>query len=140
MATVFATQPQQQLTSQQAAPNTNDPLFQALVKHITTGPGAQNVTLNEVQGLIDTAIAQPNGRAYLENLTAPSDTISGAVWQRFANGFGTIAISKMDAKISLNFPDIVRNLTATINFPLFPYNGPLRYVFQSHEKVLYSSC
>lgn len=133
MATIFQTpaqpqQLQQQSTgSAQTSTSTQDPLFQALVKHITTGPDAQNVTTSELEQLVQLHAASPQGRAYVDSLVAPADAApQAAQWNNSAIASGKIVLTKINGSVELNVPSIARDITANFTGVLIPYSGMLQ--------------
>ena len=67
--------------NQQAPAQNVDPLFEALVKYITQGPGPSSVTQYDVQSIIDAHTAHPEGRAYLESIVAPAVEPPLRIWK-----------------------------------------------------------
>lgn len=88
MATVYAPQPPQQqappvvpIYQTQAATQSRDPLFEALVKYVTQGAGPSSVTAEDIQTIIDAQASHPEGRAYLESIVAPAVETPLRIWK-----------------------------------------------------------
>ena len=78
----------------QAPSQVQDPLFEALVKYITQGPGPSSVTQNDVQAIIDAHTAHPEGRAYLESIVAPVVEPELRIWKHSVDVSGFISTNR----------------------------------------------
>ncbi|KAF5551652.1 hypothetical protein FMEXI_3218 [Fusarium mexicanum] len=115
MATLGFPQQQQQ---QQALPiqSVNSPsvdsnLLSALTTYITTGPDARSTTEQEIQELAAQAISTPGGRAHLESILQPSDSIGHKAWKNKEDANGTITVTKTTIELAIGVPNIKRAFT-----------------------------
>lgn len=113
MATIFqapSQQMQQQIPQQmpqvipqqvQQQSQTEDPLFQALAKYITSGPGPSSTTTEAVQEIIDSYSKQTDGREYIESIVNPLPEIDVRLWPNEGDAVGTLSTTMLS--LSLNF-------------------------------------
>lgn len=103
MATIYAQAPPQQAQPQyqaQQAPQSqsNDPLFDALVRYITQGPGSSAVSSAQIQSILDD---HSENRAYLESIVMPPQGDEIRIWHQHGMATGFVS-TNMDS-LTLHF-------------------------------------
>lgn len=113
MATIFQApqqqqqqqQPQQFQTQAQPSTQTNDPLFEALARYITSGPGPSAISSAQIQSILD---AHTNdGREYLQSIVQPQLGDDIRVWQEHGQlrGFISTNMTSLTFNFDVRRPD-----------------------------------
>lgn len=136
MATIFQAPPQvpqqiaqqaPQQVQQASQPNTQDPLFQALARYITSGPGPSSTTVEAVQSIIDSHASQENGLEYLQSVVSPPQPTL-RIWPRYGSAQGTIKTT-LDA-LHLDFRVMAKNRDGQVGTSLgFEFKGEASGIF-----------
>lgn len=117
MATIYqAPQPPQVQQQQIFSPpqSQQDPLFEALVKYITSGPGPSSINPQDIQSIIDQH-SGPSGRAYLESVVSPNEmpTVTWAKSAEVSSGFLSTNMNQLTLHFTAN---VENNSLETIMF------------------------